>query len=107
MSVTASAGEVQPRPGSWLDRGVIGRLAALLFALQLAGFLFVVAGTHGWVTPLDHPVTTDFVSFYAAGALADAGTPRLAYDQAAHQAAEEAATAAGVEYRFFNYPPVF
>lgn len=107
MSVTASAGEVQPRPGSWLYRGMIGRLAALLFAFQLAGFLFIVAGTHGWITPLDRPVTTDFVSFYAAGALADAGKPRLAYDQAAHYAAEEAATAPGVEYRFFNYPPVF
>jgi alpha-1,2-mannosyltransferase len=107
MSVTASVGEVQPRPGGWLDRGMIGRLAALLFAFQLAGLLFIVAGTHGLITPLDHPVTTDFVSFYAAGALADAGTPQLAYDQAAHRAAEEAATAPGVEYRFFNYPPVF
>jgi hypothetical protein len=39
--------------------------------------------------------------------LADAGTPELAYDQAAHDAAEERATEAGIEYRFFFYPPVF
>src|SRR5579872_33781 len=107
MTVASPAGEARPRSCAWLDRGLIRRLAALLFGLQLAGFLFVVAGTHGWITPLDTPVTTDFVSFYAAGTLADAGTPQLAYDQAAHGAAEEAATAPGVEYRFFNYPPVF
>ena len=39
--------------------------------------------------------------------MADAGTPELVYDQAAHNAAEERATAPGVEYRFFYYPPVF
>ena len=39
--------------------------------------------------------------------LADAGTPELAYNQRAHQAAEERATAPEVEYRFFYYPPVF
>src|SRR4029077_15220908 len=49
----------------------------------------------------------DFVSFYAAGTLANEGTPALAYDPAAHLAAEERATAAGIEYQFFNYPPVF
>jgi hypothetical protein len=70
-------------------------------------FLFLVAGTHGLIVPLAGPTSTDFVSFYAAGALADAGTPELAYDQAAHDAAEQRATAAGVEYRFFYYPPVF
>ena len=33
-----------------------------------------------------------------------AGTPALAYDQAAHYASEETASAAGVEYRYFYYP---
>ncbi len=70
-------------------------------------FLFLVAGTHGLIVPLAGPTSTDFVSFYAAGALADSGSPELAYDQAAHDAAEQHATAAGIEYRFFYYPPVF
>jgi hypothetical protein len=107
MSLAAAAGVTRSRLGNWLDRGRIRRLAALLLAVQLLLFALVIAGTHGELGPLEQPVTTDFVSFYAAGRLADAGTPRLAYDQAAHQAAEEAATAPGVEYRFFNYPPVF
>jgi glycosyl transferase family 87 len=93
--------------GEWLDRRRIGIAAAILLALQLAGFLFIVAGTHGWIVPLDKPTTTDFVSFYAAGKLADAGTPALAYDHAAHLAAEERIAGAGIGYQYFNYPPVY
>jgi alpha-1,2-mannosyltransferase len=102
---------VQLRAGTWLDRRRVRAGAAILLALQLAGFLFIVAGTHGWferwIGPLAKPTTTDFVSFYAAGALADSGNPALAYDHAAHLAAEERVTAAGIEYQYFNYPPVF
>jgi alpha-1,2-mannosyltransferase len=79
----------------------------VLIIAEIAGFLYLVAGTHGLIVPLSRPTSTDFVSFYAAGALADAGMPELVYDQSAHHAAEERATAAGVEYRFFYYPPVF
>jgi hypothetical protein len=49
----------------------------------------------------------DFVSFYAAGRLADAGHAALAYDPVAHGAAEWAATEPGIGYQFFYYPPVF
>src|SRR5258708_40226887 len=102
---------LQPAIGAtWLDRRRVRAGASILLALQLAGFLFIVAGTHGWferwIGPLTKPTTTDFVSFYAAGALADAGTPALAYDHAAHLAAEERVVGAGIEYQYFNYPPV-
>ena len=95
------------RDGAWLTRRRLGLGAGLLLALQAAALLFLIAGTHGWIVPLERPTTTDFVSFYAAGALTDAGTPALAYDQAAHLAAEERIAGAGIEYQFFNYPPVF
>jgi hypothetical protein len=95
------------KTGAWLDRRRIGLLAGILLALELVFFAFIVAGTHGWIVPLDKPSTTDFVSFYAAGTLADAGTPALAYDQAAHLATEEAITAPGIQYQFFFYPPVY
>ena len=81
--------------------------AALLLGLEVAGLAFCIAGTHGWIVPLHSPVSTDFVSFYAAGRLADAGTPALAYDQTAHHAAEQAATQPGVPYNFFFYPPIY
>src|SRR5271169_2104911 len=91
----------------WLDHGRIVAYCAILLAIEVSCFLFLVAGTHGLIVPLSAPTSTDFVSFYAAGSLADAGTPELVYDQAAHSAAEERATEPGVEYRFFYYPPVF
>jgi hypothetical protein len=93
--------------GASLDHRRIYTYCRILLAVEISVFLWFIAGTHGLIVPLSQPTSTDFVSFYAAGALADAGTPELAYDQTAHHAAEERAVAAGVEYRFFYYPPVF
>jgi hypothetical protein len=93
--------------GAALDRGRVLTYCRILLAVETAVVLILVAGTHGLIVPLAAPTSTDFVSFYAAGALANSGKPELAYDQAAHDAAEQHATAAGVEYRFFYYPPVF
>jgi hypothetical protein len=95
------------RTGAWLGRRRVIAYGAILLVLELAGFAFLVAGTHGLIVPLEKPTTTDFVSFYAAGKLAAAGTPALAYDQAAHYAAEVAAREPGIQYQFFFYPPVF
>ena len=90
-----------------LGRRRINAYSGILLAVQLGFFAFLAAGTYGLIVPLDRPTTTDFVSFYAAGSLVDAGTPRLAYDRDAHYAAEQRATKAGIEYNFFYYPPVF
>jgi hypothetical protein len=79
----------------------------VLLAVEILAAVFFVAGTYGLIVPLTKPLATDFVSFYAAGTLTDAGTPQLVYDQAQHHAAEERATAAGIEYNYFYYPPVF
>jgi Glycosyltransferase family 87 len=95
------------RSGDWLDRERVRALAAILLGVQASLLLFFIVGTHGLIVKLEHPTTTDFVSFYAAGHLADGGTPALAYDRQAHYAAEENATAAGIGYQFFYYPPVF
>ncbi|MGD0433312.1 MAG: glycosyltransferase family 87 protein [Acetobacteraceae bacterium] len=79
-----------------------------VFAItELALFAFSVACEHGLVIRLERDSSTDFVSFYAAGALADAGTPWLTYDHAAHHAAEQAAVGAATIYNYFYYPPVF
>ena len=82
-------------------------LCRIALALEIVLFAFFAAGTHGLIVPLQKPTSTDFVSFYAAGSLADAGTPHLAYDEAAHYTAEERASQPGVAYNFFYYPPTF
>jgi hypothetical protein len=90
-----------------LDRDRLLAYCRVFLAVEIAAFAFLVAGTHGLIVPLSGPASTDFVSFYAAGTIADSATPYLVYDQAAHYAAEQQVSAAGVEYRFFYYPPVF
>jgi alpha-1,2-mannosyltransferase len=93
--------------GELLDRRRVYLCCGVLLALEVAFFAFVIAGTHGLIVPLARPASTDFVSFYAAGSLAAAGTPELAYDKEAHQAAEERAAEPGIDYNFFYYPPTF
>lgn len=93
--------------GDWMNKRRITAYASILLAFEVAAFLFVVAGTYGWVVPLDRPNTTDFVSFYAAGSLADSGVAQATYDHARHLAAEEKATEHGIGYVLFVYPPVF
>ena len=90
-----------------MERRRVFLACKILLLFEVALFLFLVAGTYGLIVPLAKPTSTDFVSFYAAGKLADAGTPELAYDRAAHYRAEERATAPGITYNFFYYPPVF
>ena len=63
-----------------------------MLAVEIAFFIFFAAGTHGLIVPLKRPTSTDFVSFYAAGSLANADTAFLAYNQADHYAAEERTT---------------
>jgi alpha-1,2-mannosyltransferase len=106
-STLAQEWPARRRTGVWTPRRRIMVCATVLLVLELAGFAFFVAGTHGWITPLRRPASTDFVSFYAAGRLADAGTPALVYNQAAHHAAEQAATEPGIAYNYFYYPPIF
>lgn len=103
MSAAASA--IRPRSAGLADQGPL--LLRIVLAVQALLLAVAIAGTHGWIVPLHGATTTDFVSFYAAGALADAGTAPLAYDFAAHAIAEQQAAGAGVPYEFFFYPPVF
>jgi len=107
MAAVLAQVAAQLESGEWLSRKRLRLYVIILLAAELAVFAFIVAGTHGWIVPLDKPNTTDFVSFYAAGRLAEAGTPAFAYDHAAHLAAEEAIVGQGIQYQFFNYPPVY
>jgi hypothetical protein len=95
------------RNGEWLNERRLFAYSAILFVIELATALFLTAGTYGLIVPLNVPTTTDFVSFYAAGQLVDAGAPADAYLKPEHFAAEQRATAPGISYVFFYYPPIF
>jgi alpha-1,2-mannosyltransferase len=95
------------RFGRLLERRRLYLFCRILLVVEATLFLFLAAGTHGLIVSLSKPTSTDFVSFYAAGKLANAGNPALAYDRAAHSAAEESATQRGIVYNYFFYPPVF
>src|ERR1700746_899084 len=79
-----------------LDRRRIFAYCLIALIVEIVVFLYLIAGTHGLIVPLSKPTSTDFISFYAAGALADAGTPAAGYEPTAHYAAEEDARGGGV-----------
>ena len=70
------------RTADWLtrDRAAAWGVILLIEELLIVGFLAL--WQHGVFTTVHNPPSSDFVSFYAAGKLALAGTPALAYDQA-------------------------
>lgn len=95
------------RRADWLTRDRVVACGQVLLIVEIALLLFIAMWQHGLVIDLDQTTSSDFVSFYAAGKLSLAGTPALAYDQAAHYMAQEAATVPGAPYQFFFYPPIF
>jgi hypothetical protein len=90
----------------WLDSDRIFAWSVVLLVEEFALLVFLALWQHGVFVEITKPTSSDFVSFYAAGKLALAGTPALAYDQAAHFLAEQATTPGG-DYQFFFYPPIF
>jgi alpha-1,2-mannosyltransferase len=79
----------------------------VLLAEQVLLLVFLALWQHGMISAASVRSSSDFVSFYAAGKLALAGTPAQAYVQASHALAEQQAGGAGIAYQFFFYPPVF
>ena len=95
------------RETRWLTRARIVGFGQILLLVQLTVLVLLALWQHGIIAPEPSKTSSDFVSFYAAGKLALAGTPALAYDQAAHFLMQQRFTVAGAPYQFFFYPPVF
>ncbi len=95
------------RHAKWLTRERIIAGGQMLLLIELTILVLLALWQHGIITDHASRTSSDFVSFYAAGKLALAGTPALAYDQAAHFLAEQQFTVEGAPYQYFFYPPVF
>lgn len=66
-----------------------------------------VAVSRGSLDLTGKPLGTDFTSFWTASKLALAGSPRSAYDIAAHHAQQVALFGRDTGYAAFFYPPIF
>jgi len=94
------------RRASWLTRERIIAGGQILLLIELTILIMLALWQHGVITGGVSNTSSDFVSFYAAGKLALAGTPALAYDQAAHFLMQQRFTVEGAPYQYFFYPPV-
>jgi hypothetical protein len=94
--------------GAWATAPRLRRLGIGLFLLETLILLIIALATYNLFGPMDPPGSTDFISFYAAGDLANRGMAALAYNQDLHQsAAREIFGDPRLPYYYFFYPPVF
>lgn len=95
------------RRADWLTRDRVVAYSGVLLIIELLILVFLALWQHGVFAAAVHSPASDFASFYAAGKLALAGTPQLAYDQAAHYLAQKQATGTDAPHQYFFYPPVY
>ncbi len=67
------------RVGRWLTAGRVSGYWRLLACANLLGLGLAVCRAHGWFLPLEPHVSIEFMSFYAAGRLVNAGQALAVY----------------------------
>ncbi len=95
------------RSGDWLTRERIHLVAAVLLMASAAGFLFLVATSHGAVDLQGRPLGTDFSNVYAAGTYVLGGDTNAAFDPPQQFAREQAIFGAATQFYGWHYPPYF
>jgi hypothetical protein len=65
--------------GTWLTPDRITAYLRLLILTNFLGLALAICRAHGWLLPPEPHFSTEFMSFYAAGKLVNAGTPALVY----------------------------
>ena len=95
------------RSGDWLTRERIRLIAIVLLLASSAGFLFLVATSHGGVDLADRPLGTDFSNVYAAGTYVLGGNAAAAFDPVQQFARERAIFGDATQFYGWHYPPYF
>lgn len=95
------------RDAAWLDAARARAWATILLLCCAVGAIAWVVTARDLIDVAGRPLGTDFLSFYAAARLALVGLPALAWDPAAHAAAETAVFGRDLGYWAFFYPPPF
>ena len=95
------------RSGDWLSRERIRFVAVALSIASAAGFLFLVATSHGAVDVAGRPLGTDFSNVYAAGTYVRDGDTDAAFDPPQQFAREQAIFGPSTQFYGWHYPPYF
>ena len=96
------------RSGSFVTRQRMRVYGILLLVAYVAAIVALLATADGIVDAAGRPLGTDFANVYAAGKLALAGEPGLAYDWPAHHAMQKAISGReDIPYYGWHYPPAF
>ena len=95
------------RDAEWLNGRRARVYPRLLLAASLGLALIWIGAARGGIDLAGKPLGTDFLSFFAASALALQGRAADAYDVAAHWAAQKASFGPTVSYSAFFYPPPY
>ncbi|GAA0729684.1 glycosyltransferase family 87 protein [Sphingomonas japonica] len=91
-----------------VSRGRAIRVAALLTVVTTFGLVLLAGSGMQTLDALGRPVGTDFSNVYAAGRLALAGAPELAWDWPSHFAMQQAVHGrADIPFYGWHYPPPF
>jgi hypothetical protein len=96
------------RDPRWLTRERVRAYMFIVLAVELLGLAIVAGRTYGLFLPIEPPTSLDYMSFQAAGTLADRGTPAAAYDERVlGQTEKEIYGDRRIPLFGFYYPPVF
>ena len=95
------------RSGDWLTRERVRLVAFALLIASTAGFLLLVATSHGGVDLAGRPLGTDFSNVYAAGTYVLGGNAAAAFDPVQQFARERAIFGDATQFYGWHYPPYF
>jgi hypothetical protein len=95
------------RSGDWLTRERIRFVAVALLLASVAGFLFLILSSHGYVDRQGRPLGTDFSNVYAAGTYVNDHNADAAFDPEQQFAREKTIFGDGTQFYGWHYPPFF
>jgi len=95
------------RHGTWLTRGRMLRVAAILVVGYVVSLAILLATAEGLSDFEGRPIGTDFSNVYAAGTYALEGHANLAFDPHSQHARERAIFGSATPFYGWHYPPFF
>ncbi|MFM9889334.1 MAG: glycosyltransferase family 87 protein [Rickettsiales bacterium] len=95
------------RDGAWVTRARIHTYCLMLLLMSVGVYGYLAFSAHGLVDARGEPLGTDFSAIYAAGLLAQAGTPNAGFTLDALHAVQQHLFGPQVGAYGWYYPPVF